>query len=172
METMAKKQPRPRRSFTPEFKAEVVELVRQPGNTAGSVARDLKLTETAVRAWAKQADLDAGRRTDGRTSEQLSEMVRVRKRKEGRPRPSVTRRVGRARTNRKEPGTGCAFPRSCSRWQKFQLSSWLVLVRILEKTENPMAACRRPVSTADVNGRLQSPVGRTNRRPRPIVYKI
>src|SRR6478736_8972933 len=47
METMAKKQPRPRRSFTPEFKAEVVEPVRQPGNTAGSVARDLNLTETA-----------------------------------------------------------------------------------------------------------------------------
>jgi transposase len=53
METMAKKQLRPRRSFTPEFKAEVVELVRRPGNTAGSVARDLNLTETAVRAWAK-----------------------------------------------------------------------------------------------------------------------
>ena len=59
METMAKKQPRPRRSFTPEFKAEVVELVCQPGNTAASVARDLGLTETAMRSWAKQADLDA-----------------------------------------------------------------------------------------------------------------
>ena len=65
METMAKKKPRPRRSFTPEFKAEVVELVRQPGSTAGSVARDLNLTETAVRSWAKQADLDSGRRSDG-----------------------------------------------------------------------------------------------------------
>src|SRR3954470_19514569 len=70
METMAKKQPRPRRSFTPEFKSEVVELVRQPGNRAGSVARDLNLTETAVRAWVKQADLDQGRRSDGLTSEQ------------------------------------------------------------------------------------------------------
>jgi len=79
METMAKKRPRPRRSFTPEFKAEVVELVRQPGNTAGSVARDLNLTETAVRAWAKQADLDQGRRSDGLTSEQLSEMAQLRK---------------------------------------------------------------------------------------------
>src|SRR5690242_6101217 len=77
METMAKKQPRPRRSFTPEFKAEVVDLVRQPGNTAGSVARDLNLTETAVRAWAKQADLDQGRRSDGLTSEQLSEMAQL-----------------------------------------------------------------------------------------------
>src|SRR5579863_732810 len=79
METMAKKQPRPRRSFTPEFKAEVVELVRQPGNTAGSVARDLNLTETAVRAWAEQADLDQGRRSDGLTSEQLSELAQLRK---------------------------------------------------------------------------------------------
>src|SRR3954447_23921576 len=79
METMARKQPRPRRSFTPEFKAEVVELVRQPGNTAGSVARDLNLTETAVRAWVKQADLDQGRRSDGLTSEQLSELAQLRK---------------------------------------------------------------------------------------------
>ena len=79
METMANKQPRPRRSFTPEFKAEVVELVRQPGNTAGSVARDLGLTETAVRSWAKQADRDQGRRSDGLTSEQLSEMAQLRK---------------------------------------------------------------------------------------------
>jgi len=79
METMAKKQPRPRRSFSTEFKAEVVELVRQPGNTAGSVARDLNLTETAVRAWAKQADVDQGRRSDGLTSEQLSEAAQLRK---------------------------------------------------------------------------------------------
>ena len=79
MEMMAKKQPSPRRSFTPEFKAEVVELVRQPGNTVGSVARDLNLTDTAVRAWARQADLDQGRRSDGLTSEQLSEMAQLRK---------------------------------------------------------------------------------------------
>ena len=59
METMGRKK-RPRRSFTRAFKAEVVELVRQPGNTAASVARDLDLTETAVREWVKQADVDAG----------------------------------------------------------------------------------------------------------------
>ena len=49
METMAGKKPRRRRSFTPEFKAEVVALVRQPGKTAGGVAREMGLTETAVR---------------------------------------------------------------------------------------------------------------------------
>jgi transposase len=32
-----------------------------------------------VRAWVKQADLDQGRRSDGLTSEQLSEMAQLRK---------------------------------------------------------------------------------------------
>jgi transposase len=79
METMAEKKPRPRRSFSDEFKAEVVELVRQPGNTAGSVARQLDLTETAVRAWVKQADIDHGRRNDGLTSAELAEVAQLRK---------------------------------------------------------------------------------------------
>jgi len=79
METMANKQPRPRRSFTPEFKAEVVDLVRQPGKTVGGVARDLDLTETAVRAWVKQADIDHGRRSDGLTSDERAELAQLRK---------------------------------------------------------------------------------------------
>jgi transposase len=78
MKTVERKKPRPRRSFTPEFKAEVVELVRQPGKTVGSVARDLNLTETAVRGWVRQADIDQGRR-DGRTSEELAEVAQLRK---------------------------------------------------------------------------------------------
>ena len=76
METMGRTK-RPRRSFTDEFKAEVVELVRQPGNSAASVARDLDLTETAVRAWVKQADIDDGSR-EGSTSVQLAELARLR----------------------------------------------------------------------------------------------
>lgn len=74
----SKQQRRPRRSFTNEFKAEVVELVRQPGNTAGSVARDLDLTETAVRAWVRQADIDQGRR-EGLTTAEREELTRLRK---------------------------------------------------------------------------------------------
>ena len=66
MENMGKQQ-RPRRSFSDEFKAEVVELVRQPGNTVGSVSRELELTETAVREWVRRADVDSGRR-DGLTT--------------------------------------------------------------------------------------------------------
>ena len=40
-----------RRSFTPEFKAQTVELVRTSGKSVAEVCRDLDLTETAVRRW-------------------------------------------------------------------------------------------------------------------------
>jgi transposase len=77
METMGSEKRR-RRSFSKEFKAEVVELVRQPGNTAASVARDLDLTETAVRAWVKQADIDDGHH-DGLTTAEREELARLRR---------------------------------------------------------------------------------------------
>ena len=77
METMEKAK-RPRRSFTKEFKAEVVALVRQPGNTVASIARDLDLTETAVRVWVKQTDIDDGDRA-GLTSIERAELARLRK---------------------------------------------------------------------------------------------
>ena len=52
METMARKKSRPRRSFTPEFKAEIVELRQRGDRSVGQVARDFDLTETAVREWS------------------------------------------------------------------------------------------------------------------------
>jgi transposase len=52
---------RKRRHFTPEYEAEVVALVRRGVKTAGQVARDLDLTETAVRAWVRQGDVDDGK---------------------------------------------------------------------------------------------------------------
>jgi hypothetical protein len=37
------------------------------------------LTETAVRAWIKQADLDAGTRSDGLTSDERDELAALRR---------------------------------------------------------------------------------------------
>ena len=71
--------PRRRRFFPPEYKAEVVELIRSTGNTVGQVARDLDLTETAVRAWVRQAELDSGRRSDGLTSSERDELRKLRR---------------------------------------------------------------------------------------------
>jgi transposase-like protein len=59
METMAKKKPRPRRSFTPKFKAEIVQRCQASDRMIAHVVRDFDLTETAVRAWVNQADIDA-----------------------------------------------------------------------------------------------------------------
>ncbi|MEU6709002.1 transposase [Streptomyces wuyuanensis] len=51
---MGKKKPRPRRSFTPAFKAEIVDLCRRGDRSVGQVAKDFDLTETAVRDWVRQ----------------------------------------------------------------------------------------------------------------------
>ncbi|PWR12904.1 hypothetical protein DKT69_22520 [Micromonospora sicca] len=79
MESMGKKRPRPRRSATPEFKAEIVELCRRGDRTVGQVSKDFDLTETAVREWVKQAELDAGTRSDGLTSDEREELAQLRR---------------------------------------------------------------------------------------------
>ena len=72
------KERRPRRRFSKEFKAEVVELVRSSGQTVGAVSRRMDLTETAVRDWVRQADIDAGKR-DGLTTAEREELSALRK---------------------------------------------------------------------------------------------
>lgn len=47
---------RKRRSFTKEFKAEAVELVRKSGKSIGQVAKDLDLTESTLRMWVRQSN--------------------------------------------------------------------------------------------------------------------
>ena len=75
---------RKRRSFTTEFKAECVRLVREGkkiGKSAGVIARELDLTETALRAWAKQADIDDGNGPGGAlTTAEREELTSLRKR--------------------------------------------------------------------------------------------
>jgi transposase-like protein len=61
---MGENKPRPRRSLTDEFKAEIVELCQRGDRSVGQVARDFDLTETAVREWVKQAERE-GVRADG-----------------------------------------------------------------------------------------------------------
>ena len=78
METMERKKPRPRRSFTPEFKAEIVERCQAGDRSVGQVARDFDLTETAVRKWVEQARIDAGE-VAGLTTEERQELSRLRR---------------------------------------------------------------------------------------------
>lgn len=69
---------RQRRAFTEQFKAEVVALCRTSGKSVAQVARELDLTETAVRRWVAQAEVDAGQR-DGLATAERHELARLRK---------------------------------------------------------------------------------------------
>jgi transposase len=74
----AMQQKRRRRAFTATYKAEVVELCRRGDRSIPDVARDLDLTETAVRRWVHQAEIDAGQRP-GLTSDEREELARLRR---------------------------------------------------------------------------------------------
>ena len=51
---------RKRRTFTPEYKAEVVGLINDGGKAIAAVARDLGLTESTLRRWVERSEVDAG----------------------------------------------------------------------------------------------------------------
>jgi transposase len=70
---------RVRRSFTPEFKAEVVALARRGDRSVVELCRDMDLVESALRRWIAQAEVDEGKR-DGPTSAERDEVVALRKR--------------------------------------------------------------------------------------------
>ena len=72
---------RKRRSFSKQYKAEVVELIRSSGKGIGAVARELDLSETAVRKWVHQAEIDSGGGPAGAlTTAEREEFAQLRKR--------------------------------------------------------------------------------------------
>lgn len=71
---------RKRRAFTTEFKAQAVRIVRESGKSVPAVARELDLTETALRSWVRQGEIDAGRGPAGAlTTEEREELGRLRR---------------------------------------------------------------------------------------------
>jgi transposase len=77
---------RGRRSFTPQFKAETVDICRRGDRSIAQVARDYGLNESTVRAWVKQADIDAGLRSDGPTTAAKKERAASRRKQRRRRR--------------------------------------------------------------------------------------
>lgn len=69
---------RPKRTFTSEYKAEVVALYRTTDKSVSEIARELDLTVSAVRRWVHQAETDAGERT-GLTSSEREELAYLRR---------------------------------------------------------------------------------------------
>lgn len=69
---------RKRRMYAPEFRRQMVELVRS-GRSPESLAREFEPSAGAIRNWVEQHDLDEGLRSDGLTSKERAELRDLRR---------------------------------------------------------------------------------------------
>ena len=67
-----------RKRYSEELKQELVRLARG-GRSPESLAREFEPTSQAIRKWVRQAELDEGKRTDGLTTQEREELVRLRR---------------------------------------------------------------------------------------------
>ena len=71
---------RVRRTFTEEFKAKTVELVRTSGKRRAEISRDLGIAQSLLARWVQQAEIDEGRGPAGAlTTEERHELSNLRK---------------------------------------------------------------------------------------------
>ena len=70
--------PRSRPPYPPEFRQQLVELVRA-GRTPEELAEEFEPSAESIRNWVKQADRDDGLRADGLTSAEREELARLRR---------------------------------------------------------------------------------------------
>jgi transposase len=73
------KRRRSRRQFDDEFKTQAVRLVLDEGKSVGAVARELDLTESALRNWVERARADRTHGKTGLTTAERDELARLRK---------------------------------------------------------------------------------------------
>jgi|SRR5512134_3216376 transposase len=67
-----------RRRYPLEFRDRMIELVRT-GRSPESLAREFEPTAQSIRNWIRQADRDEGRRSDGLTTDERTELHRLRR---------------------------------------------------------------------------------------------
>lgn len=72
--------PPTRPPYPAEFRAEAVRLLRSSGKTPREIAQDLGVSAQSLRNWLRQADRDAGRRSDGLTTSEQQELRELRRR--------------------------------------------------------------------------------------------
>jgi transposase len=67
------------RPHPPEFRQRAVELARLRDKPVAQIALDLGVSDSCLRNWMKQADLDEGRRSDGLSTVDRDELVKLRR---------------------------------------------------------------------------------------------
>lgn len=70
--------PRFRGAYPPEFRRQMVELVRS-GRTPEELSREFEPTAQSIANWVRQGERDAGKRSDGPTSAEREELIRLRR---------------------------------------------------------------------------------------------
>ena len=65
--------------YPPEVRDEAVRLVRDGGLSFAEAAKVAGCSDQTVRNWVAQADRDAGRRSDGLTTEERTELAVLRR---------------------------------------------------------------------------------------------
>lgn len=70
--------PRPRGPYPPEFRQQIIELVRV-GGTPEELAEAFEPSAESIRNWVKQAERDTGTRSDGLSSAEREELKRLRR---------------------------------------------------------------------------------------------
>jgi transposase len=67
-----------RPTYPPEFRHRILELARA-GRSVNSLSTEFSVARQSIANWLKQDDLDAGRRTDGLTTEERKELTQLRR---------------------------------------------------------------------------------------------
>ena len=67
------------RPHPPEFRQRAIELARLNEKPVTQIATDLGISDSCLRSWMKQADVDEGRRTDGLVTAEREELVKLRR---------------------------------------------------------------------------------------------
>ena len=62
----------------PEFRRRAVDLTRLPGASVAQIAKDLGISESGLRRWMAQDDIDSGRK-EGLSTADREELVRLRR---------------------------------------------------------------------------------------------
>lgn len=70
--------PKSRRPYPVEYRERLIELVHT-GRSPESLAKEFEPSAQCIRNWVRQADRDAGRRGDGLTTEDRTELQRLRR---------------------------------------------------------------------------------------------
>ncbi len=143
----------------PEFRRRAVDLARSGQYPVAKVAADLGISESCLRRWMAQNEVDAGRR-EGLSTDERRELVELRRRNRVlEMEVEILKRAsggGFSWSSQHRPrgssGTGCAKPGCSARWAGSPRRWTCALMELFWSTMRPELLDRQPWATKDELG--------------------